>query len=155
MIDHLKSIKKHHFHFFSARDVSFFFSYTRTGHLWLPETEPPPEMPTAKFDEKKVMISIFWYPYGIQVIKTLPTGEHFNVDYFQKEILSDLTRTQDVYQAKYEKQQFCVHFDNPRSHKAKSIIAFCKANTLTILPHPPYSPDLAQSDFFSFRIPQR
>ena len=150
MIDHLKSIKKHHFRFFSTGDESFFFHYTQTGHLWLPEAEPPPEMSTAKFDEKKVMISIFWYPHGIQVIKALLTGEHFNADYFQKEILSDLTRTQGVYQAKYEKQQFYIHFDNARSHKAKYIIAFCKANNLSILPHPPYSPDLAPSDFFLF-----
>ena len=53
MIDHLKSIKKLHSRFFRTGDESFFFYYTRTGHPWLPVTEPPPEMPTAKFDEKK------------------------------------------------------------------------------------------------------
>ena len=66
------------------------------------------------------MISIFWYPHGIQVIRALLTGEHFNADYFQKEIPSDLTRTQGVYQAKYEKQQFYVHFDNA-SHTKQSL----------------------------------
>lgn len=149
MLECLKSIKLHHFRFFSTGDESFFFYYTPTGHLWLPEDKPPPEMSTAKFDVLKVMITIFWSPHSIQVIKALPVGERFNAQYFQNEILEDLTKTENVYQALRDKQRFYVHFDNARSHKAKSTLSFCKENKLCLLPHPPFSPDLAPSDFSS------
>ena len=43
-----------------------------------------------------------------------------------------------------------MHFDNARPHKAKSTIQFCVENKFNIMPHPPYSPDLAPSDFFLF-----
>ena len=148
MLKHLTSIKKHRFRFFSTGDDSFFFYYTETGHLWLPVDESPPEKSTAKFDVKKVMITIFWSPHGILVIKALLHGESFNANYFQNEILHDLSRTENVYQAVSEKQRFYVHFDNARSHKVNN--CFLRANNLCILPHPSFSPDLAPSDFFLF-----
>ena len=40
--------------------------------------------------------------------------------------------------------------DNARVHRAKWVTQFMLANRLTNAPHPPYSPDLAPSDFYLF-----
>jgi hypothetical protein len=36
------------------------------------------------------------------------------------------------------------------THTAQRTLKFCRENRLEIAPHPPYSPDLAPSDFFLF-----
>ena len=48
------------------------------------------------------------------------------------------------------KKLFYLHFNNAPSHRKTGVSEFCKKNKLFILPHPPYSPDLAPSDFFLF-----
>jgi hypothetical protein len=51
-------------------------------------------------------------------------------------------------------RKLIVHADNARPHIAKATKAFCDNNFLRIVPHPhphpPYSLDLAPSDFSSF-----
>ena len=43
-----------------------------------------------------------------------------------------------------------MNFDDASSHKAKIMTEFLEENKVTVLPHPPYSPDLAPCDFFLF-----
>ena len=42
------------------------------------------------------------------------------------------------------------HHDNASPHKAAATVAALTENKVKILPHPPYSPDLAPCDFFLF-----
>ena len=42
------------------------------------------------------------------------------------------------------------HHDNTSVHTAGKTIDFFTQNGVTLLPHPPYSPDLAPCDFFLF-----
>ena len=146
----LSRLRKNQFLYFTTGDQSFFFYSTNKSKIWLPSDIDPPDCSTAKFDSPKVMMTIFWSPHGIQLIKALNPGEHFNAEYFQNEVLSDLTQLPYAISAKQNKKKFYVHFDNARPHKAKSTIQFCVENKFNIMPHPPYSPDLAPSDFFLF-----
>jgi hypothetical protein len=43
-----------------------------------------------------------------------------------------------------------VHPDNARLHTARLTLEFLKHNRIKREPHPPYSPDLASSDFYLF-----
>jgi [histone H3]-lysine36 N-dimethyltransferase SETMAR len=47
-------------------------------------------------------------------------------------------------------QNVLLHHDNARPHTAHATTAAIEAKGWTILPHPPYSPDLAPSDFHTF-----
>ena len=40
--------------------------------------------------------------------------------------------------------------DNARPHTALSVSRFLTKNNITVLPHPPYCPDLSPCDFFLF-----
>ena len=40
--------------------------------------------------------------------------------------------------------------DNAPAHKSKIVTEVLRSERVTVLPHPPYSPDLAPCDFFSF-----
>ncbi|PNF23498.1 hypothetical protein B7P43_G06514 [Cryptotermes secundus] len=43
-----------------------------------------------------------------------------------------------------------LHHDNAPAHTALTVRQFLTSNNMVIVPHPPYSPDLAPSDFFLF-----
>jgi len=43
-----------------------------------------------------------------------------------------------------------LHHDNAPSHTSIAVREFLVQNNITMLPHPPYSPDLAPCDFFLF-----
>ena len=43
-----------------------------------------------------------------------------------------------------------LHHDNPPTHAVLLTRRFLTYNTMTVVPHPPYSPVLAPSDFFLF-----
>jgi histone-lysine N-methyltransferase SETMAR len=42
------------------------------------------------------------------------------------------------------------HHDNPRSHTSALTQKFLAKQKIDVIPHPPYSPDLAPYDFFLF-----
>lgn len=44
----------------------------------------------------------------------------------------------------------CLLHDNVPSHTSELVKQFLKSEKVTILPQPPYSPDLAPCDFFLF-----
>ena len=47
-------------------------------------------------------------------------------------------------------EKWFLHHDNAPSHKSLAVREFLAQNKITTLPHPPYSPDLAQCDFVLF-----
>jgi hypothetical protein len=49
-----------------------------------------------------------------------------------------------------KERQLCLRADNPKVHTAQKCRGFCRETGLQILPQPPYSADLAPSDFFLF-----
>jgi transposase len=47
--------------------------------------------------------------------------------------------------------KWILHPDNAPAHAAFSVVQFLKSNGIIVMPQPPYSPDLAPGDFFSFQ----
>jgi hypothetical protein len=77
---------------------------------------------------------------------TLSKGRTFNAEYYRDNILAALTQ----FQPEDHWRKLVVHADNARVHIAQKCQTFCEENGLRLAPHPPYSPDLAPSDFFLF-----
>ncbi|EFN77415.1 Histone-lysine N-methyltransferase SETMAR, partial [Harpegnathos saltator] len=64
-------------------------------------------------------------------------------------------RTAKEKRPQYEERhdKVILQHDNARSHVAKSLVkTYLKTLKWEILPHPPYSPDIASSDYRSFRL---
>ncbi|GJQ76190.1 hypothetical protein Trydic_g1933 [Trypoxylus dichotomus] len=53
------------------------------------------------------------------------------------------------YEQRHEK--VILQHDNPRPHVAKPVKTYLKTLKWEVLPHPPYSPDIAPSDYCLFR----
>ncbi|PNF42617.1 hypothetical protein B7P43_G01293 [Cryptotermes secundus] len=51
---------------------------------------------------------------------------------------------------KWRTNDWVLHHDNARPHTAYIVREFLAKNKMAVVPHPPYSPDLAPCDFFLF-----
>jgi transposase len=80
------------------------------------------------------------------LILALPKECSFNAEYYRDNILAILTQLQPEDGGR----KLAVHADNAGAHTAQKCRTFCEEDGLRLALHPPYSPDLAPSDFFLF-----
>jgi transposase len=85
-------------------------------------------------------------PLRFSLIVALPKGRTFNAEYYCDSIVAALTQLQP----EDDNRKLVVHADNARAHTAQKCRTFCKENGLRLVSHPPYSPDLALTNFFLF-----
>jgi hypothetical protein len=74
--------------------------------------------------------------------------------YFIAEILEPLSECRSI-EAAVNERKFLVHANNARPHTAQLSIQYFNENRMKSAPHPPYSPDLAPSDFYFFGYVKR
>lgn len=101
---------------------------------------------------RKHMITVFWDSKGVLLMNVLPVKTSFNSDYYCN-LLDKLKQAVQSQRRRLIDGGFHnIHFlhDNARPHK--SIQSTQKLNSLgfTIIPHPPYSPDISPSDYYLF-----
>ena len=95
------------------------------------------------------MITIFWNPNGFPVVEALDDNMVFNSDYFINKILEQIN-SQTSVDREILKRNLILHFDNARPHISKKVKEYLDQNDIKRAPQPPYSPDIAPSDFFLF-----
>jgi len=97
----------------------------------------------------KVLASIFWDQEGILLIDYLPKGQTINVEYY----LSLLVQLKDISKEKrrgnFTKGVLFLH-DNAPAHRALANQKKLAYLGFQCLDRPPYSPDLAPSDYHLF-----
>jgi histone-lysine N-methyltransferase SETMAR len=103
---------------------------------------------------EKFMLMIVWNLQGFYLIKVLEKGRKFNAGYDIVEILKPLSQWHSIEAAGNERK-LLVHMDNARPHTAKLSTQYFNENQMKSAPHPPYSTDLAPSDFYLFGYVKR
>jgi histone-lysine N-methyltransferase SETMAR len=96
------------------------------------------------------MITIFWNPFGIQVLAALPEKTSFDAEYFIDYVLTPIEEVPAMRAAVTQKPTLVTHMDNSPIQRSKAPIQKIASLRLKIATHPPYSPDLAPSDFVFF-----
>jgi transposase len=98
----------------------------------------------------KSMLVIFFYCEVIVHQEFVPPGQTVN----QHHYLEVLKRLREQARRKrlerWRNQDWLLHSDNAQAHTALSVQRFLAAKNMAVVPHPPYSPDLAPCDFFLF-----
>ena len=116
---------------------------------WKHSSSPTPEKFRARPSAGKVMASVFWDFRVVIHIDYLSKGHKINAAYYQKAF-------RDVHAAIKRKRPGLItrgvifQQDNARPHTAQSTMAVISQLGWEVIPHPPYSPDLAPSDFHLF-----
>jgi transposase len=72
-----------------------------------------------------------------------------------KQLYQDfLARLRDAVRRKrpelWENQTWMLHHNNAPAHASLLIRSYLAKHQISVVPHPPYSPDLARGDFFLF-----
>jgi [histone H3]-lysine36 N-dimethyltransferase SETMAR len=112
---------------------------------WLSPGQTGVATPKADLHPKKVMLSVWWGVNGIIHWEVLPNGCTITADLYCQQ----LDRIAEKLKGKQDRIYY-LH-DNARPHVAKSTCEkLLKLGWITI-PHPPYSPDLAPTDYHLFR----
>jgi histone-lysine N-methyltransferase SETMAR len=125
--------------------------YLSTDHelIWLPHGEKVPERERHTVQSKKFMPTIVWNPRQFHLMNVLPKGCKFNSSHYITEILSPLSEWRSA-DAHGRTRKLIVHADNARPHVFRQTIDYLERNGMKRALHPPYSPDLAPSDFSLF-----
>ena len=97
----------------------------------------------------KVMASVFWDAEGILFIDYLENGKIITGEYYSN-LLTRLDEKICEKRPGLQKKEIIFHQDDAPAHK--SVLAMGKLRDLhyELLEHPPYSSDLAPSDFYLF-----
>jgi len=98
----------------------------------------------------KVMLVVFFDWKSIVLHEFVPRGQMVNKQLYQ-EVLG---RLRDAVRRKrpelWENQTWMLHYDNAPAHASLLIRSYLAKHQKSVVPHPPYSPDLAPADFFLF-----
>jgi transposase len=126
-------------------DESYIFYFSPNTTVFLAKGKRKKFQPIRGIHSKKLMLTVFWNPDGFHLIDFLPERTSMNAKYFIDNVIR-------VLKEKFgnSEMKILLHFDNCSAHTAKSTSAALLNSSFVILPHPPYSPDLAPSDFFLF-----
>jgi hypothetical protein len=100
------------------------------------------------------MLTVFWSVDGFHVVEPLPTDIKFNTTYFV-EHMPLLTTRLEIGASKRRRILYRLHCDNPGPENSSRSRALTNDHGFQRIPHPPYSPDLAPSDFYLFGILKR
>jgi hypothetical protein len=108
-----------------------------------------PKKAKAIFSAGKIMATVFWDSKGIIHLDFLTVQKTINEQYYST-LLNKKVKM--AIRSKRRKRQDSVFFlqDNTRPHTAALIMATALKLKRDVLPHPPYSPDLAPSDYHLF-----
>jgi histone-lysine N-methyltransferase SETMAR len=151
----LERQKQRSWHDIVTLDESWCYLNLNPDHelIWIQSDGEIPERERRTIQSGKVMLTIVCNPSGFHLINVLPKWFKFklNASCYVTQILgplSDWHRTQ----VGRTNRKLWVHADNARFHTATVTLQFMQQNAMrrVPIPRPPYSPDLAPSDFYLF-----
>ena len=115
--------------------------------------EPGPEStPKGNIHGNKIMLCIWWNQKDVVCYELLQPSQTINAERYQQQLIN-LSRALKEKRSEYAKRHDMVIFqhDNARPHVAKRVKETLEALDWDMLSHPPYSLDIAPSDYHLFR----
>ena len=97
----------------------------------------------------KVLLTVFWDNEGILLEEYMEKGQTINSASYKQTLINLRRAIQNKRRGKLSKTIFLFH-DNARPHSAHATQELLSNFKWEVFCHPPYSPDLAPSDFHLF-----
>ncbi|QQP51330.1 Mariner transposase [Caligus rogercresseyi] len=116
---------------------------------WVLKGESAPKKAKVGLSANKVMATVFWDARGVIHIDYLQKGRTMNGEYYTS-LLDRFNEDLKKKRPHLAKKKVIFHQDNARVHTCVVSMAKFYELRYELLPHPPYSPDLAPSDYFLF-----
>jgi histone-lysine N-methyltransferase SETMAR len=116
---------------------------------WRKPGEKRPRKAKVTQSAKKIMATIFWDAEGILLIDYKERNTTVNAEYYAQLLNQLRQKIKEKRRGKLSLGVRLLH-DNAPVHTAVVAKAAVKDSGFTEVAHPPYSPDLAPSDYFLF-----
>jgi histone-lysine N-methyltransferase SETMAR len=116
---------------------------------WLKKGTPGPIKAKVAASRTKQMVLAFFDNKGVIYTNYVPRGATVNGDYIIKAWKSFLKALR-LKRPDLEPGEWMFHWDNAPVHTAEKVQRFLAKKQIQVIPHPPYSPDLAPADYFLF-----
>lgn len=120
----------------------------QSNACWVKEGESPETVVRRGKYEPKVLFSIFFRSTGPVLVHAVDTGKTIDRYYYIDELLEPVIREIKLDRPKSGVHGMKLLHDNARPHENKDVLNYLKDQGLALLPHPPYSPDLAPCDYW-------
>jgi histone-lysine N-methyltransferase SETMAR len=155
-LEHLQRYERYGDSFISrivTGDETWVHNYTPESKAESMTWKHPGSPPVQKFKTAqsvgKVMATVFWDIHGLLLLDFAPAGSTINATAYQKS-LKKLKAAIRRKRPELLTEGVILHHDNARPHTAVATVHLLTSWGWEILPHPPYSPDLAPCDFHLF-----
>ena len=118
---------------------------------WSKRDESAQSTSKANIHQKKVMLSVWWNIKGIFYFELLPRNQTINSNVYCRQLMKLVKEMKEKRPELATRKCVIFHQDNARPHT--SLVSHEKLLELgwKVMPHPPYSADLAPSDYYLFR----
>lgn len=116
---------------------------------WKHTDSPPPRKFKVAKSVGKIMTTIFWDSEGLLLVDFLQHGMTITGQYYADLLVKLREAIKEKRRGKITKGVLLLQ-DNAPVHKSRVAMETAKSLGFELLPHPPYSPDLAPSDFYLF-----
>lgn len=121
---------------------------------WISKDQVPLTTPKPGLHPRKVMLCVWWDIHGIIYYEMLNMGQTVTAEIYCQQLDRLRQALNKKRPALLNRKGIILHGDNARPHVAKITHEKITEFGWELLPHPPYSPDIAPSDFHLFRSMQ-
>lgn len=116
---------------------------------WKTSEEPAPRKFKTQRSAGKVLASVFWDAKGVLLVDILQAGHTINGPYYA-DLLRQLRRILPEKRKGLVRRGVLLLHDNAPAHTSDIASTAAEECGFALMPHPPYSPDLAPSDYYLF-----
>jgi len=135
-------------------DESIVYAYDPETKLQSSQWKSPgssrPKKARTQKSKLKMMLICFFGQEGIVHREFVPPGMTVNADFYCGVLRRLCENVWRKMPQKWRNQNLIIHHDNAPAHRSFKVSKFLAENNMTVIPHPPYSPDMAPCDFFLF-----
>ena len=122
----------------------------KSSKEWHHTPSPKPKKFRTQPSAGKVMLTLFWDERGVILKHYMSRGNTMTSATYADLLKNDLRPTINSKRRGRLNTGVSQQHDNARPHTTRSTVATIQDLSFQCLPHPPYSPDLAPSDFHVF-----
>ncbi|UYV83125.1 SETMAR, partial [Cordylochernes scorpioides] len=135
----------------TSDEKSIYFSNPMRQRSWGLLGQFPKQKPMPNRLGKKAMLCVWWDQTSVVYFKLLKPGETVNTSRYEQQMHSLREALNEIRPELREKHnKLILQHDNAPAHNATVVKNTIKDLGWELLPHPPYSPDLAPSDYHLF-----
>ena len=127
------------------------YKNTQRKRQWLDRNQSPQPVPKQELHPKKVMLSLWWDMRGLIHYELLEPNQTITAVKYCSQLDDLRTALSKKRPALLNRKGVVLHHDNARTHTTGATQNKIMSFNWEVLPHPPYSPDIAPSDYHLFR----